>query len=171
MEVRIEDRIVARLRRGEEGELSNAKIEQYALMLAEEVVSPNAAWIICMSRAKGSVPSGVYRSKIHRSPAFRDRVEELMSEKAELETGGVWGRLEWQARQLYRKCAALNDVKGMQSATDTLLRIAMRGDKSKAPVDGGEETGEPRGRGAPPAPTPLENATISRMREKLVSST
>lgn len=163
----ITERIVARLTRGAEGELSNPKVEQYALLRAEEVVTPSAAWTICMASEKGNLPSGSYQANIHKSPAFKARLDQLMSEKQRLEEDGVWGRLEWQARQLYRKAAAMNDLRGMQQATDTLLKIAQRNEKppEKKPED---ETPKREGPGAPTIETPLETAGDDFMARRLI---
>lgn len=152
--------IVARLRLEEDGTLSNKRVEQYALLRAEEVLTVSAAWIVIMRSAAGNTPSSAYQANIHKSPAFKARLEALMAERAELEAQGVWGRLEWQNRQLYRKCAAMNDVKGMQAATDGLMRVAIEAEKKLArevAAAADQEDGEKRGRGAPPVPTPLDS--------------
>lgn len=167
----IAERIVARLRTEEDGSLSNQKVEQYALMRAEEVLTPWQTWVVTMSSGRGNTPSTGYQANVHKSPAFKRRLEALMEEKAQLQEGGVWGQLEWQARQLYRKCAAMNDPKGMQSATDTLFRVAMEAKKAakaaEAPIED-EEQGEKRGRGAPAIETPLANGSVGHLRAKLV---
>lgn len=160
---KIGERIVAKLRLTEDGSLSNKKVEQYALLRSEEVVAVTAAWTIIMTSANGNLPSSGYMVNVHKSPAFKARLEALMSEKAELqEKGGVWGQLEWQAKQLYRKCAALNDVGGMQRATDTLLKVAARTDRSEKPP--ANEDGETRGPGAPPIEVPMPEDHVANYR-------
>jgi len=156
------DRIVARLRLTEDGSLSNKKVEQYALMRSEEVVAITAAWTIIMTSVNGNLPSSGYMVNVHKSPAFKARLEALMSEKAELQDKGVWGQLEWQAKQLYRKCAALNDVGGMQRATETLLKIAFRTDRLEKPA--ANEDSEGRGPGAPPIEVPLPEDHVANYR-------
>lgn len=163
------ERIVARLRLTEDGSLSNKKAEQYALLRSEETVSVSAAWLIIMASAKGNLPSSNYQANIHKSPAFKVRLEALMTEKAELQGAGVWGQLEWQAKQLYRKCAALNDVPGMQRATDTLLKIAARNDKPEKPA-ANEDGAARRGPGAPavevPESDPHDDSVTRRLLER-----
>lgn len=171
----VSERIVARLRLEEDGSLSNKRVEQYALLRSEEVMAQSAAWTVIMSSERGNLPSGGYQKNIHKSPAFKARLEGLMAEKAEFEDGGVWGRVEWQARQLYRKAAAMNDLGGMQKATDTLMQIAKRKDRPperEAANDGDEEK---RGRGAPSIPVPepedeAGNSGADYMRERLIRS-
>lgn len=156
------ERIIARLRLEADGSLSNVRVEQYALLRAEEVVAPSAAWTIIMSSARGNLPSSSYQQNVHKSPAFKRRLEALMEEKAHL-GDSVWGQLEWQARQTYRKASALNDLRVMQSATDTLLKIALRNEKPEKPekADDGES---PRGRGAPAIPIPLPTDNLPNYR-------
>lgn len=151
------ERIVARLRRLEDGSLSNQKVEQYAILLAENVVNKTAAISMTLATKGGNKPSSGYLANIHKSPAFKARLEELMEERAQLEVGGVWGRLEWQARQIYRKACAMNDLQGMQRATDTLYKIATRTDKPERPADPAND-GETvhRGPGAPAVEAPVE---------------
>lgn len=149
------ERIVARLRLDDDGALSNKRVEQYALLRSEEVCSISAAWLTAMAGGeRKKLPNGRYQGLIHSSPHFKYRLEQLMAEKAQLEEGGVWGRLEWQARQQYRWCAAMKNIEGMQRATDTLLKIALTTSKPKG--DAPPETpGEKRGPGAPPVESPL----------------
>lgn len=152
----ISERIVARIRTNEDGSLSNPKVELYALLRAEQVVTPNAAWTIIMKSGKGHLPSGKYQASVHQSPAFKRRLEYLMEEKADLEAkADIWADMEWQAKQSYRRACALNEPDKMMRATDQLMKIAMRG--GRAPANGNEGGGEekPKGdRGAPAVPTP-----------------
>lgn len=132
--------MASRLRIVEEDEdrpLSNKRVEAYVLCRAEEVTSLDAAWI---ATGKGKAkPRGLYIKNIHASPAFQERLKTLMDEKAELETKGVWGTLEWQAKQNYRRAAALGDLSKMMEATRDLLKIVLKGapipdEKPKRPV-------------------------------------
>lgn len=91
-----------------------------------------------------------------------------MDEKSKLGEAGVWGELEWQAKQQYRRCAAFDDLGGMQRATDTLLKIAQRNDRPAPGAEQPETAGVPRGRGAPPVeapegPTPRDEAITERL--------
>lgn len=158
----ISERIVARLQLEEDGALSNKRVEQYALLRVEEVIAPSAAWTIIMSSERGNLPSSGYQKNVHKSPAFKARLEALMAEKVEF-GDAVWGRLEWQARQVYRKAAAMNDLRAMQQATETLLRIALRNEKQKPDPDP-EDEGEKRGRGAPSVPTPAPEDHVPNYR-------
>lgn len=164
------ERIVARIRTEEDGALSNKRVEQYALLRAEEVVTINAAWLAVMARGdRKKLPSYGYQGEVHKSPAFKRRLEELMAEKAQLEEAGVWGRIEWQARQLYRKCAAMNDVGGMQRATDTLLRVAQKTDKPVKEESPANDSVR-RGPGAPPVevddPEPMDERIVGKLLDR-----
>lgn len=153
-------KIVARLKLKEDGSISNARVEQYALLLAEEVLPPTTAWIICMAtrreakidpatgkKKRPSLPSNNYKRNIHQSPAFRIRCEQLFTEKYKLMEDGDVGQLIWQIKQNYRRAVARDDLRMMDKATDQLMRIVLPTLKP-APADK-PEGGVPRGKGAP----------------------
>ena len=167
----IQERVVARLRREEDGSLSNARIEQYALLRAEDVVTPAAAWTMIMAAGdRKRAPSGTYQAKVHQSPAFKGRLEELVSEREQLQAQGPWGQLEWQTRQNYRRACAMNDVRAMTAATEMLFKIVSRNEKPVKPEKPEAEEGESeRGRGAPPVEMPVQNH-VSHLRERLAGS-
>jgi hypothetical protein len=111
----------ARLQLQEDGSLSNARAELYVLLRAEEVVSPTAAWAVSGGTKRS--PNTQYIRSIHSSPLFKDRLEALMTEKAKLLDEGVRGAIIWQARQIYRRACAKDDVAMMVKATEMLIRM------------------------------------------------
>jgi hypothetical protein len=159
----IQERVIARLRRNEDGSLSNSRIEQYALLRSECVVTLSAAWVIIMGRASGS-----YRGNIHKSPAFKARLEELVAEREQLQEQGPWGQLEWQTRQNYRRAVAINDVRLMTASTEMLYKILSRGEKPPKAEKPEEEAAVPRGPGAPVVEDPSAVYKIDSMREQLL---
>lgn len=123
-----------KLRMNEDGSLSNAKAEQYAILRAEAVISDSAAWNIIF----GTPKSRGYRTKIHASAAFKRRLEFLVTEKATLEAQGDWGKHQWRFEQLYRKGAALNDTSLMLEAAKQLVKITTRNDPPLKPAGTGK---------------------------------
>lgn len=166
----INEGVVARLKLEEDGSLSNKRVERYVCLLADGVDEPTAwkATLPAKSRSKKQGgDSWSYRKNIHRSPAFKARLERLMAEKAELtaENNGIWGDLRWQAKQLYRMAVSSADLKAMESATRLLLQVATKGGV------GGETpaAAEPeRGPGAPSVETPVQNANAEAMRQRML---
>jgi hypothetical protein len=146
--INIPERVVAKLRRQEDGSLSNPKVEQYALLRSEgpTVISMTAAWTVIMRSGKGHLPSGQYQAKVHQSPAFKRRLEELMAEKEALEAEGALGALEWQFRQIYRRACAMNDLDKQLRSSDQLMKLLLR-KEPKEPAAPKEPSA--RGRGAP----------------------
>lgn len=155
------------------GAISNSKVERYALMLADEILTPYKCWVITNSYKGGTLPSSKRQQNIHSSAIFKARVEELKMEKAALQEQGIWGELEWQARQNWRRAAALEDIQKQIAATNQLLQIALKGGKP-AKVDAPEEEaanepGEKRSRGAPviESPVPAEIVPDFRLNKLL----
>lgn len=159
----VQDQMMARaerVHRTEDGSLSNKRVERYCLMRAEEVIAPTAAWTVCMAGgAKTKLPSNTYKKKILALQCVKDRIEELMAEKQELQAQGVWGQLEWQCKQNYRRACANDDARLMHAATEMLYKLASRAEKPAAPPPAaeGDEPAVKRGPGAPPVQIPRED--------------
>lgn len=148
------ERMVARLRQGEDGALSNPKAELYALMLGEGVASKTACWDMAMATPRGNLPSGRYRQTVNQSPALKARVAQLIEERERLmTTGDLRDQMLWQANQLWRRGCAMNDVRLMERATTLLFDLEKRVNPAPKP-----EKPEPseRGRGAPAVEAPQE---------------
>lgn len=145
---------VARVRMEPDGTLSSKRLELVAVVAAEGH-PPQLAWLAVdkmLRRAKGLAPIDArasYRNGMLGCKAFKQRLETLMAEREELvtEEKGVWGRLEFQANQIYRAAAAQADIAMMERATNLLLKVATKSapDKPEAP---------PRPVGAPAVETP-----------------
>jgi hypothetical protein len=145
------------IRVGDGGAFTNHKIERFALMLVDGVLSPYKCFVITHASKGGNLPGGKRQQNIMADAAFKARVEELKMEKERLEAEGVWGTLEWQARQSYRRACALEDLPRQLAATEQLMKIALRGGRApKEEKPEGDEADEApkRGRGAPPIEVP-----------------
>lgn len=159
--------IAGRLKLKDDGSISNANVEMFAMLLAEDVVGPTAAPIIIWKTKL----SGLYLAEIRRNQVFKDRVKTLTEERQALEGDGLHGQIEWQGRQIYRKGAALDDARLMVQGTNILLDLAkLKQRQAGAKPDESEaEEGEVRrGPGAPAAPGPPEaNYRAEGMRAQL----
>jgi hypothetical protein len=162
------------LRQDETGAFTNSKVERFALMLADGILSPYKCFVITHSSRGGNLPGGKRQQNIMASPAFKARVEELRMERERLEGGDIWDQLEWQARQTYRRACALEDLSKQMAATELLMRVALRGGRAaketKPEAEEGEEAPK-RGRGAPSIETPepadiIPNYRAARLIEK-----
>lgn len=123
----VEDRAVqqSRFRVNEEGAITNAKVERYALMLADGVV-PNVAW-----RNVGyALETGYakdWRRRVDGSPVFKRRLAFLMAEKAETEaSASPFAQARWAASQLWREARAKDDIRAAEKAADLLFKIGER---------------------------------------------
>ena len=130
-----------------------------------------AAWTVVMRSGKGHLPSGRYQGNVHKSPAFKQRLEFLMSEKAAADAGDDWDQLKRQMKQAYRWAVAINDPEKMLRANDAMHKLLKDIDRRNGPPPvANDESEEKRGRGAPTAPTPLAEDTSSDFfAERLVS--
>lgn len=161
----------ASLRRLEGGAISNPRVERYALMRAEEVLTPHKCWVITHSSRAGNLPGGKRQKNVNSSAVFKARLEELMQEKTELEAGGTWGRMEWQARQAYRVAVAKDDLRLMMLATDQLYKIVNQGAKPPKVEAENDDDGVKRPRGAPSIAVPdpadhVENYRVGKLLDK-----
>lgn len=144
---------IARLRRTEDGSVSAPKVELYCLMVADGV-SETASWSMTFAGPKGHLPSGTYLSRMKASPVVRARIAELIGERDRLmASGDMRDQMLWQANQLWRRGAAMNDVRLMERATTLLFDLEKR--INPAPKAEKPEPSE-RGRGAPTVEMPVE---------------
>lgn len=109
-----------KLRMREDGTLSSAKGEQMCLLMADGV-SAWKAWQLLGGKDWGG--SGMYARWLRRSPIFLKRLDDLMTEKAELEKDPHYGAAKWQAAQMWRTARVLGDHAMAMEATKILARL------------------------------------------------
>lgn len=145
----------------EDGSISTKRIERYVLFQVDEVPAAKA-WQLAGYRNEGG--SLVYRRKVEAMPEYRERLETLLAEKAELMKDEVWGEAKQMANQLWREARATNDPKMMVEAAKMRLNIA-----EKEAVQRPQAPASP---GAGPGRTAVENptnaATLDDVKRRLI---
>lgn len=159
-----EEAFVPKIRILPDGSIGNAKIELYALILADDVPGPDA-W-----RAAGYdvERQAGYRRKIHMTEEFQRRLAQLQEERNRLMAEDPYGRAEWMAGQLYRVAIAKGDVSGMTKAADMQLKISMaKGGASGAAAQPAADAGPPKPVGRPPTEMPNAREDMSDIKRRL----
>lgn len=144
----------------EDGAISNPKVERFALMLADDVV-PATAWRTLGGSNDGG--SFAYRKKIETDERFLERLRGLKDEREILMADDLFGEAKWMARQMWREARAKGDSTLMKNAADMRMKIL---EKEDARSSAGDPA--PRGPGAPVAPNPQSDGSLSDVRQRLL---
>lgn len=124
-----------KLRMRDDGTLSSAKGEQMCLLMADGV-SAWKSWQLLGGKDWGG--SGMHARWLKRNPIFIKRLDDLMTEKAELEKDPHYGSAKWQAAQMWRTARVLGDHSMAMEATKVLARLVEKsgvGMAAAAPVE------------------------------------
>lgn len=105
-----------------DGALATPRYERMALMMAEGIPHTEAWKAVGGTNSESG--SRKYGQKIFRNNVFIKRVEDLKTEKEELEADPIWGEAKWMANQLWRHAMATGDPKGLSQAADLRYKIA-----------------------------------------------
>lgn len=158
----VETRFNARIRMLEDGSLSNRRAEQCALLMADGLTQPQAWRLLGGTNSEGSLK---YRKKVFGHPVYKLRIENLMTEKAELDQDQHFGDVRWMANQLWRQAVATNDTNLMKEAAKLRLEVGkqMSGQRDK------DMPGTPPARpGAPVSENSQARQSAAAIREGLI---
>ena len=118
---------VLTLRFLEDGAISNAKIERFALFMVDRV-PVGRAWVLAgYSDPDTSGGSRDWQRRVRAHPVFKERVRLLEAERDQAE-GAVspFAMARFTATQLWRDARSVGDVREASKAADLLFKIAER---------------------------------------------
>lgn len=156
---------VLTLRFLEDGAISNAKIERFALFLVDRV-PVGRAWVLAgYSDPDTSGGSRDWQRRVRAHPVFKERVRFLEAERDQAEAAvSPFAMARFTATQLWRDARSVGDVREASKAADLLFKIAER----EVSYQGGGGSGLPGPIPAPPAASghgpgaPATGATAAR---------
>lgn len=114
-----------RFRLLDDGALSNAKVERYALFLVDGVAETSAWRLAGYALETGYAKD--WRRRVKANAAFQSRLKTLEAEKLMLDqSDSPFASAKWSALQLWREARAKDDLGAATKAADLLFKIAER---------------------------------------------
>lgn len=156
--------VLAKVVLNEHGAIANGNTEQFALMLADGIKVPDAWKTLGHTNDKSSYR---YRTSITRHPIFKQRVQDLMEEKAAIrEAGGPFAEAEIAIRTCYQTARAQNDLSQMAAMARLMFQMADK--QAPGSGKGVDPDAAPRGPGRPTIESPQTKGSPSGLRTRLL---